>query len=355
MVLRARRRPRFTGAMPLKLLPVAVLLAALAGVAVALLPGAAGTTTTPGPSRSTPTWRRGRAATTAAPRRSPTRRRRAARGLRLSREGLDGATVAARLLGPPSEAGRARVQVSWTVPRFGAFRYDDRADRGGRRGGARACTGPSVPSIPGWTARHASARAWRGPAAAPILDRAGRPLVSERPVVDIAVKAGDVRDPEATAAALAASSTSTPPRSPAGSGTADAGPLPAGHHPPAGGLRARAEQLDAIPGVTTEPDLRSARPDPGLRARAARHGRPATAEQVEAAGGRLARRRRRRAVRARAGPRRAACRRAERRVVIRYRSTGIAARTLAAPRRTPRPRALRTRSIATSRRPPRPR
>ncbi len=182
--------------------------------------------------------------------------------------------------------------------------------------------------------------AW--PRRAPILDRAGRPLVSERPVVDIAVKTGDVRDPDATAAALAAVLDVDAAALARRIRAADAGRYLPVITLRRAAFRAHAEQLDAIPGVTTNPTSAPLAPTPGFgRALLGTVG-AATAEQVEAAGGRLAPG----DVAGQSGLEQAHDERLagapERRVVIRYRSTGMAARTLAA-RGGRRPRALRTR------------
>lgn len=121
-----------------------------------------------------------------------------------SRRGLDGARVRAEV-GDVSEDGDradARLRVTWRVPRIGDFAYDARV--------------PLVEGDDGWQVE------WRAenvhpklgdetrlgtmtvaPPRASILDREGRPLMSNRPVVDIAVRTDRVEDPAETAAALA--------------------------------------------------------------------------------------------------------------------------------------------------------
>jgi cell division protein FtsI/penicillin-binding protein 2 len=129
----------------------------------------------------------------------------ARRGLEVNRAGLDGAAVATRVLDRRDDEreSAARVRVQWEVPRFGRFAYDVRI--------------VAVEGDAGWrvrwrdTALHPALAAdtrlgtrVRWPQRGAILDRDGRALITERPVVDISVQVDKVRDPGATAGALAA-------------------------------------------------------------------------------------------------------------------------------------------------------
>src|SRR5215208_3157596 len=112
----------------------------------------------------------------------------ARRALRKSRAGLDGARVRARALDRrDDERGSvARVRVEWEVPRFGAFGYDVRiaatpVDDGWRVRWREAAVHPVLEA----DTRLGTAVGW--PRRGAVLDRDGRPLVTERPVVDVAV------------------------------------------------------------------------------------------------------------------------------------------------------------------------
>jgi cell division protein FtsI/penicillin-binding protein 2 len=143
-------------------------------------------------------WSRGDDRAAAAETDRPGAARRALEG---ARAGLDGATVRATVV--DEHDGRARVRVRWQVPRFGAFQYDVRV-AAREAGDARkvAWDERSVhPRLDGDTRLGTSVdRPRRGA----ILDRDGRPLITERPVVDVAVEVDRASGPVATARALAA-------------------------------------------------------------------------------------------------------------------------------------------------------
>jgi cell division protein FtsI/penicillin-binding protein 2 len=125
--------------------------------------------------------------------------------LRATRAGLDGARVSARLgrVTEQGDAARATADVEWTVPGFGAWRYTTRVEarRSGERWMVRWRPGLPHPALDRETRL---GTAVRGARRAPILDREGRTLMGERPVVDIAVEVDEVRDARDTAARLAA-------------------------------------------------------------------------------------------------------------------------------------------------------
>jgi cell division protein FtsI/penicillin-binding protein 2 len=123
--------------------------------------------------------------------------RAAAAALRLSRAGLDGARVKARL----DDDGK-RARVGWQVPRIGGWAYDVTiAAR--ERGGTWRVHWSEALVHPRLTAQTRLGTSVERPRRAPILDRRGRPLVSERHVVDVGVQVDKVADAGETASALA--------------------------------------------------------------------------------------------------------------------------------------------------------
>jgi cell division protein FtsI/penicillin-binding protein 2 len=128
----------------------------------------------------------------------------AGRALRASRRGLDGARVAARIVGLKEDGDRAgaRLRVTWRVPRYGRFSYDARLQL--RRDGDRwvivwrpAMLHPELDAGSRLGTARTAARRGR------IVDRRGRALVTERAVVDVAVEVRRVREPAVTARRLA--------------------------------------------------------------------------------------------------------------------------------------------------------
>jgi cell division protein FtsI/penicillin-binding protein 2 len=128
----------------------------------------------------------------------------AAAALAANRAGLDGARLETETL-ETSEDGdraRARVRLRWNVPGIGPYAYDVRV--------------PLRKVEDEWNVRwtvtlvHPGLRdeerlgTTREPAErAPILDRAGRPIVEQRPVKRVGAVVSEVDDPRATATGLA--------------------------------------------------------------------------------------------------------------------------------------------------------
>jgi cell division protein FtsI/penicillin-binding protein 2 len=184
------------------LLPGVLLLAVAAIAAVVVLSlGGGGSPGRDAVDRYLAAWTRGDDAAAAA---ATDQLAAARRALTASRAGLDGARVRAMVLDlqEDDDGAQARVRVSWQVPRIGTFAYVTRI--------------AAAPAGDAWSVR------WREtavhprldeatrlgttvqvPARAPILDREGRPLMSERPVVDIAVEVDRVSSAEGSATALA--------------------------------------------------------------------------------------------------------------------------------------------------------
>jgi cell division protein FtsI/penicillin-binding protein 2 len=130
--------------------------------------------------------------------------RAAAAALHANHRGLDGARLDAEA-GEVSQDGdraTARVRLRWTVPGIGPWEYETRV--------------PLLEVDGAWRVRWTPAlvhRELRGgkrlgttrscPERAPIVDRAGRPIVRQRPVVRVGAVVSEVADPRATAAGLA--------------------------------------------------------------------------------------------------------------------------------------------------------
>jgi len=271
-------------------LVAAVLAVLLAGVVAVVVLGLGGDDERPGAvaiDRYLAAWARGDDAAAATVTDRPDVARRV---LALNREGLDGARVAARVLDrrDGDDESTARVRVRWAVPRFGEFTYEV---------GVTAAPGDAEEWRVRWgeTLVHPALErdtrlgtSVRWPRRGPILDREGRPLITEREVVDIAVEVDEVRDPVATAAALAAVVDVD--------GAALArriGRAAAGRFVPVITLRrgAFAEvegALADIAGISLNRTTAQLAPTAGFgRALLGTVG-PATAEQLELAGGRLA-------------------------------------------------------------------
>lgn len=123
--------------------------------------------------------------------------------LRSSRRGLDGATVVARVQSVHADSNRAKapVVVRWRVPGFGPFRYTTTLpiERHGTTWRVHWAPSDIDPRL-GRDARLGTETST--PDRAPILDRDGRGLIRTRPVVEIAVRAGAVKDADVTARQL---------------------------------------------------------------------------------------------------------------------------------------------------------
>jgi len=146
-------------------------------------------------------WSRGDDAAAA---RLTSRPEQAAKALRASRSGLDGARVNARVVALKEDGRRAgaRLRVTWRVPRYGRFSYDARLRLA--RDGDRwtivwrpAMLHPKLDAGSRLGTARTAARRGR------IVDRDGRALVTERAVVDVAVAVRRVREPAVTARRLA--------------------------------------------------------------------------------------------------------------------------------------------------------
>lgn len=148
-------------------------------------------------------WSRGEDATAAQLTTAPAR---AATALRDNRSGLDGARLTATVVGDVREQGdraSARVRMRWQVPEIGSWSYATRVGlRDTPDGGWRVRWAPTVvhPGLDGdsrlGTVRAAQRRGR-------ILDRGGAALVEARDVKRVGVIAGEIRDPAATAQAIA--------------------------------------------------------------------------------------------------------------------------------------------------------
>ena len=203
--------------------------------------------------------------------------------LEASRAGLDGAKVSARRTALERDGDRATaaVRVTWQVPGFGAFAYDTRIGlvlRDDRW-------------VVAFTPRAIHPRLTRGtrlgtavdrPDRGDLLARDGRRLVTERPVVDVALQTDLVRDPERTAERVAALI-----------GEVDAGPLAKrvadagkGRFIPVITLREAAfeeieERLREIPGVSLAPSEAPLAPSRDFGRAVLGAVGPVTAEQLE--------------------------------------------------------------------------
>ena len=129
----------------------------------------------------------------------------AAKALRANRRGLDGAKLRASVLSVHEDGDRARgrVHLSWQVPQFGRFAYDANAAlRKDDKAGWQVVWDPKLvhPALDSGTRLGTSVA---HPARARILDRDGRPIVTDRAVVHIGVARNKVSDPDATARAMA--------------------------------------------------------------------------------------------------------------------------------------------------------
>jgi cell division protein FtsI/penicillin-binding protein 2 len=130
--------------------------------------------------------------------------RAAARALAANRRGLDGARLHAEELdmSEDGDRARARVRLRWSVPGVGAYGYETRVPLRKVEGEWKVRWTPALvhPELRG-AERLGTTRAFSE--RAPVLDRAGRPIVQERPVKRVGAVVGEVDDPRATAAGLA--------------------------------------------------------------------------------------------------------------------------------------------------------
>ena len=176
------------------------LVAAVGAVAYFVLAGG-GPEPGPAADRYLAAWSRGDDAGAARATDSPAAARAA---LEASRGGLDGAKVTARRTALESADGKAtaRVRVTWKVPRFGDFAYDTTIAL--KEGEDRWVVAFSPRAIhPKLRAATRLGTAVDTPDRGDVLDRDGRKLITERPVMDVALQTDRVRDPRRSADAVA--------------------------------------------------------------------------------------------------------------------------------------------------------
>jgi cell division protein FtsI/penicillin-binding protein 2 len=123
--------------------------------------------------------------------------------LKANRAGLDGARLEASSLEVSERDGRAkaRVEMRWDVPGIGPFTYRTRLSLRDHDGWHVAWEPTVVHPRLGSDSRLGTTRSF--PERAAILDRDGRPIVAERPVVRVGAVVSDVADPRSTADGLA--------------------------------------------------------------------------------------------------------------------------------------------------------
>ena len=277
-------------------------------------------------------WARGDDAAAAAATDRPDAARRV---LAMNRDGLDGASVAARVLERRDADGEsaARVRVRWDVPRFGAFAYEVRVD--GAAGASRVARALGRRGrAPGAAGRHA-ARARACVAAARRDPRPGRPRRWSPSGRWWTSRCRSTRStiPPPRRRRSPRRSTSTATSSPRRIRAAGDGRFVPVITLRARGLRRGGGAGHGDRGRLAQPHDGAARAVQRLRPGAARHGRPGHGGAARARPRAARGRRRDRAVRARAGPRRAPRRRAgaqRRAAPARVGDRGAAAR---APRR----------------------
>jgi cell division protein FtsI/penicillin-binding protein 2 len=129
----------------------------------------------------------------------------AAKALIANRRGLDGATVSPRVISVKlTDVGAlAQVRVTWKVPRFGAWSYRNAIPvRELASGSWRVAWTPRL-VYPTLTAKTRLGTERDEPKRAPILDRTGKEILGDRPVVDVGLQRDKVTNIRATANALA--------------------------------------------------------------------------------------------------------------------------------------------------------
>jgi cell division protein FtsI/penicillin-binding protein 2 len=262
---------------------LAALLLAAAGAAalVAFVLQSRGPEPAPAVDRYLAAWSRGDDAGAARSTQDPKSARAA---LEASRAGLDDAKVTARRTSISRKGDRAAAgaRVMWQVPGFGEFAYDVRValelgddDRWRVRFDPRALH----PRLTGGTRLGTAVdRADRGD----ILDRDRRPLVTERPVVDVALQTDRVRDPRRSAERVAALIDEVDP-GPLAERVADAGK---GRFIPVITLRKPAydkigAELSRVPGISLAPSSAPLAPSRDFGRAVLGAVGPVTAEQLE--------------------------------------------------------------------------
>ena len=208
---------------------------------------------------------------------------RATAALEASRAGLDGAKVKAGVTEVTEEGDRATATVTarWEVPNFGTFAYDTtlRLRKANDKWTIRWQPQIVYPKLDGDTRLGTQVDT---PVRAPILDRRGRPLIGNRPVIDVAVEVDKATD--GTAAALASVlGDDVEPRKLA----AAIRKAPPGRFLPVITLREAdfapvADALGAIPGVSLNTTTRPLAPTRDFARAVLGTVGPVTAEQIEA-------------------------------------------------------------------------
>jgi len=209
--------------------------------------------------------------------------------LRATRRGMDGGRVRATVERSRVKDGRttSTVRVTWTGTRVPTFTYDVTlvADRRGEQHLVRwreRNVHPALNDVTRFGTVVLPAR--RGE----VLDRRGRALITERPVVDIAVEVARVRDPAATATAVAqlldVSERTLERRIRAAPRSAFIPVLTLRR----AAFREQRDALDAVPGVTFAEATAPLGPTRDFAGPTLGSVGPPTAEQVQSAGGRLA-------------------------------------------------------------------
>ncbi len=278
----SRLRPRVPRLRTLVILGVAVLALAGANVGLRLQREAE----EPGPREAAgaflAAWSRGddRAAA-----RETTRPAEAARVLAVNRKGLDGARVRARLLSLREGEGsaRARLRVDWEVPAIGRWGYETDAGLRQEAERWRVDWRPTIvhPFVDG-VARLGTIRdpARRGS----LDDRRGRPLVTQRAVVQVGVAAGDTPRLDGIARRLARVVGIAPRRFAQAARAAPAGQFVEAITLRRAEFRSRAARLKAIDGVLTMEGTRQLAPSRDFARALLGTVAPVTAEQLERLG-----------------------------------------------------------------------
>ncbi len=133
--------------------------------------------------------------------------RRVARALEANVDGLDGATLEADVaeISEDGDRAEATTEMHWEVPAIGAFDYTDdevRLVRSNEQWRVRWAPEVVHPRLDSTGSRLGTDRAFYD--RAPIVDRHGSKLIVPRPVVEIGVVPGELRDRDAALEAIAA-------------------------------------------------------------------------------------------------------------------------------------------------------
>ncbi len=129
----------------------------------------------------------------------------AASALIANRKGLDGATVAPRLIAIDEhpDSATARLALTWKVAGYGPWRYRTTMRLRRLASGRWVILWSPTLVYPTLTARTRLGTDRIDPPRAPILDRDGKPIVELRPVVEVGLQRNRVHDVTASATAVA--------------------------------------------------------------------------------------------------------------------------------------------------------